>query len=147
MARSSGGQPQTALDAQAWQLAFQGDRAMGGAYEPMHRQAGDQQRHEALLAKAKTHGSVRIIVRLKLDTWQPVGDLPDEQASALQREAIAKLQARLLNTMASFGVGDVKQFTMVPQIAMKVNATALQALLSNPDVTGIWEDVPLAPGR
>ena len=58
-----------------------------------------------------------------------------------------RIQAGLLNTMASFGVSDVKQFTFVPQVAMKVNATGLLDLLSNPDVTGIWEDMPLAPAR
>jgi hypothetical protein len=120
---------------------------MGGAYEPKHHEAGNKHCYEDLLAKAKTHGSVRVIVRLKLDDWKLEGDLPHEQAVAVQREAIANLQARLLNTMASFGVSDVKQFTFVPQVAMKVNATGLQHLLSNPDVMGIWEDMPLAPGR
>ena len=120
---------------------------MGGAYEPKHQKAGEKHPYEDLLAKAKTHGSVRVLVRLKLDDWKPEGDLPHEQAVAVQREAIANLQARLLSTMISFGVGDVKQFTFVPQVAMKVNAMGLQDLLSNPDVTGIWEDMSLAPGR
>jgi hypothetical protein len=120
---------------------------MGGADEPVHLKAGDQRRYEELLAKAKTHGSVRIIVRLKLKDWKPEGDLPHEQAVAVQREAIANLQARLLNTMAPFGVSEVRQFTFVPQVAMKVNARGLQDLLSNPDVSGIWEDIPLAPGQ
>ena len=107
----------------------------------------DQHGYEELLAKAKAHGSVRVIVRLKLNDWKPEGDLPNEQAAAVQRQAIAHLQARLLKTMTSFGVSDVKQFTFVPQLAMKVNATGLQDLLANPDVTGIWEDMPLAPSR
>jgi hypothetical protein len=73
--------------------------------------------------------------------------LLNDQAVAAQREAIAELQARLLSRMTSFGVSDIKQFTYVPQVAMKVNPAALQDLLSNPDVTGIWEDVLLAPGQ
>jgi hypothetical protein len=145
---ASPGQPQAKFNDQASQLVIQGDSPMGDAYEPKHQEAGDQHRYEDLLAKARTHGSVRVIVRLKLDDWKPEGELlPHEQAVAVQREAIANLQARLLNTMTSFGVSDVKQFTFVPQVAMKVNATGLQDLLSNPDVTGIWEDMSLAPGR
>ena len=120
---------------------------MGSAHDSGPQEGGERQRDEDLLAKAKTHGSVRIIVRINVDDWKPEGDLPHEQAVAIQREAIAHLQARLLETMVSFRVSDVKQFTFVPQVAMKVNATGLQELLSNPDVIGMWEDMPLAPGR
>ena len=141
------GQPPAELTDRVAQLLSQGEDSMGRAYEPTHQETGNQHRYEELLAKAKSHGSVRIIVRLKLDAWKPEGDLSNEQAVALQREAIAKLRARLLNTMASFGVSDVKQFTFVPQIAMKVNARGLEALLSNPDITDIWEDMLLAPSR
>jgi hypothetical protein len=143
----SSGQPQAEFNDQAWQSVFQGDSPMGGAYEPTRQEVGDKHPDEDLLTKAKTHGSVRVIVRLKLDDWKPEGDLPSEQAVAAQREAIAHLQARLLDTMASFGVSDVKQFTFVPQVAIRVNARGLQDLLSNPNVAGIWEDMPLAPGR
>jgi hypothetical protein len=144
---ASSGQSQTEFNDQAPQSVFQGDSPMGDAYEPKDQEAGAKHHYEELLAKAKTHGSVRVIVRLKLDDWKPEGDLPNEQAVAVQREAIAYLQARLLNTMASFGVSAVKQFPSVPQVAMKVNAGGLQDLLSNPDITGIWEDMPLAPSR
>ncbi len=120
---------------------------MGGAYEPTHQEGNDQHGYEELLAKAKAHGSVRVIVRLKLNDWKPEGDLPNEQAAAAQRQAIAHLQARLLSRMAALGVSDVKQFTFVPQLAMQVNTTGLQDLRSNPDVMGIWEDAPVAPSR
>jgi hypothetical protein len=144
---ASSGQPRAEFNDPASRLVLQGESPMGGADEPMRHEAGDQHHYEELLAKAKTHGSVRIIVRLKLDDWKPEGDLPHEQAVAVQREAIANLQARLLNTMAPFGVSEVRQFRFVPQVAMKVNARGLRDLLSNPDVSGIWEDMPLAPSR
>jgi hypothetical protein len=73
--------------------------------------------------------------------------LLNDQAVTAQREAIADLQARLLSRMAFLGVSDIKQFTYVPQVAMRVSLAALQELLSNPDVTGIWEGLLLAPGR
>jgi hypothetical protein len=114
---------------------------------PRAREPGNTDSFADLLAKAKTHGSVRVIVQLTLDAWKLEGDLLNDQAVTAQREAIADLQARLLSSMASFGVSDIKQFTYVPQVAMKVSLAALQDLLSNPDVTGIWEDVLLAPGQ
>jgi hypothetical protein len=144
---TSSGWSQAELDDQALQSVIQGDSPRGGAYEPKRREAEEMQRYEDLLAKAKTHGSLHVIVHLKLDDWKPEGDLSREQAVIAQRQAIAHLQAALLNRMAAFGVSDIKRFTFVPQIAMKVNAKGLQDLFSNPDVSGIWEDMPLAPSR
>lgn len=104
------------------------------------REAAVGQGYEKLLAKAKTHGSVRVITRLKLDDWTPEGDLPNAQAVAAQREAIAELQARLLKRISAFAVGEIKLFTSVPQIAMEVDVEGLKDLRSNPDVSGIQED-------
>jgi hypothetical protein len=135
------------VDLQTPQSPCKGDGSMRVSYEPNAREPGDTDSFADLLAKANTHGSVRVIVHLTLDAWKPEGDLLNEQTVTAQREAIADLQARLLSRMASFGVSDIKQFTYVPQVAMKVSLGALQDLLSNPDVTGIWEDVLLAPGQ
>ena len=129
------------------QSPCKGDGAMRVSYEANAREPGNTDSFADLLAKAKTHGSVRVIARLRLDAWKPEGDLLNEQAVTAQREAIADLQARLLSRMAFLRVSDIKQFTYVPQVAMTVSLAALQELLSNPDVTGIWEDLWLAPGR
>jgi hypothetical protein len=117
------------------------------SYEASTREPGNTDPSADLLAQAKTHGSVRVIARLRLDAWKPEGDLLNEQAVTAQREAIADLQARLLSRMAFLRVSDIKQFTYVPQVAMTVSLAALQELLSNPDVTGIREGLLLAPGR
>jgi hypothetical protein len=129
------------------QSPCKGDGSMRVSYEPNAREPGNTDSLADLLAKAKTHGSVRVIVHLRLTAWKPEGDLLNDQAVTAQREAIADLQAKLLSRMASFGVSDIKQFIYVPQVALKVSPAALQDLLSNPDVTGIWEDVLLAPGQ
>jgi hypothetical protein len=135
------------FDVQTPQSPWKGDGTMRVSYEPKTHEPGNADRYADLLAKAKTHGSVHVMLRLKLDAWKPEGDLLNDQAVAAQRQAIADLQARLLSRMASCGVSDIKQFTYVPQVAMQVSVAALQDLLSNPDVTGIWEDVLLAPGQ
>jgi len=133
------------------------------AYAPSHRvaaqsemtmsqaqlgsQPGDGRPDQALLAKAHSQGSVRVIVRLRLDTWAPEGQLPNQQAITAQRDAIAQLQTRLLYSLASVSVTDVKRFTFVPQIAMEVDAAGMQVLLSHPDVMSIEEDVAIPPTR
>jgi hypothetical protein len=135
------------FDLQTPQSPCRGDGCMRVSYEPNAREPGNTDSFADLLAKAKTYGSVRVIVHLTLDAWKPEGDLLNDQAVTAQREAIADLQAKLLSRMASFGVSDIKQFIYVPQVALKVSPAALQDLLSNPDVTGIWEDVLRAPGQ
>jgi hypothetical protein len=147
---SGTGHSEPQFDPQTPQSPCKGDGSMRVSYEPNARELGNTDSFADLLAKAKTHGSVRVIVHLRLDAWKPEGDLLNDQAVTAQREAIADLQARLLRRMASLGVSDIKQFTQftyVPQVAMKVSLAALQDLLANPDVTGIWEDVLLAPGQ
>lgn len=141
------GHSEPEVNLQTLQSLCKGDGSMRVSYEPNIREPGNTDSFAELLAKAKTHGSVRVIVQLTLDAWKPEGELLNDQAVIAQREAIADLQARLLSRMASFGVSDIKQFTYVPQVAMKVSLAALQDLVANPDVTGIWEDVLLAPGQ
>jgi hypothetical protein len=141
------GHSEPEVDLQTLQSPCKGDGSMRVSYAPNAREPGNTDSFADLLAKAKTHGSVRVIVHLTLDAWRPEGDLLNDQAVTAQRQAIAESQARLLSRMTSFDVSDIKPFTYVPQVAMKVSLAALQDLLSNPDVTGIWEDVWLAPGQ
>jgi len=141
------GHSEPEFDLQTPRSPCKGDRSMRVSDEPNAREPRNTDSFADLRAKAKTHGSVRFIVHLTLDAWKPEGDLLNDQAVTAQREAVAHLQARLLSRMASFGVSDIKQFIYVPQVAMKVSLAALQDLLSNPDVTGIWEDVLRTPGQ
>jgi hypothetical protein len=93
--------------------------------------------YENLITKAKSQGSVRVIVRLKLDDWQPERALRDQQAMDAQREAIARLQDRLLHNMVSFIVTDIRRFRFIPQIALTVDEAGLRVLISHPDVSTI----------
>jgi hypothetical protein len=137
---SGSGQRQSGFNAQTLLAVFPGGGSMAMLQAQTDREAAVGQGYEKLLAKAKTHGSVRVITRLKLDDWTPEGDLPNAQAVAAQREAIAELQARLLKRISAFAVGEIKLFTSVPQIAMEVDVEGLKDLRSNPDVSGIQED-------
>jgi hypothetical protein len=101
--------------------------------------------YENLITKAKVQGSVRVIVRLKLDDWQPESVLRDQQAIDAQRAAIARLQDRLLHSLASLVVTNIRRFSFVPQMALTVDEAGLRALISHPDVSTIWEDLTLSP--
>ena len=105
----------------------------------------DENVYEHLITKAKMQGNVRVIVRLKLDDWQPESALRDQQAMNAQREAIARLQDRLLHSMASFVVTNIRRFRFVPQMALTVDEAGLRALISHPDVSTIREDMTLSP--
>jgi hypothetical protein len=108
-------------------------------------QTGAEGSNNELVDKAKVRGSLRVIVRLNLDSWKPQGELPSRQAVDAQREAIAHLQTRLLERIAYFSITDVKRFKFVPQVAMEVDAAGLQDLLSNPDVLGVSQDAAMPP--
>jgi hypothetical protein len=108
-------------------------------------QLGAEGSDNELINKAKGRGSLRVIVRLKLDGWKPEGELPSRQVVDAQREAIAHLQTRLLERMASFSITDLKRFKFVPQVAIEVDAAGLQDLLSNPGVLRVSEDAAMPP--
>ena len=67
------------------------------------------------------------------------------KAVEAQRDTISHLQTKLLKRMASFAVTNIKLFKYVPHVAMKVDAAGLKDLMSNPDVSGISEDVAVPP--
>jgi hypothetical protein len=73
--------------------------------------------------------------------------LHNQQAIDSQREAITRLQDRLLHSLAAFIVTNIRRFRFVPQMALTVDEAGLRALLSHPEVSTIWEDTTLAPGQ
>lgn len=96
---------------------------------------------EVLLRKAAERGRISVIVRLSTD-FVAEGDLSAFQA-ANQRVAIANAQARVLEAVP--GAQNVKRYETVPMVAMSVTAAELRALLANPAVSRITEDVAVAP--
>src|ERR1041384_8370742 len=59
-----------------------------------------QEAFTALMAKAQSEGSVRVIVGLRVDGFKPEGALPDELSITAQRAAITRAQARVQKTLA-----------------------------------------------
>lgn len=85
---------------------------------------------------------VRIIVGLRLDTYQPEG-LLGSTAAASQRLAIQDVASRVLGRLSS--VTSSRVFDFIPYFAAEVDANTLLQLEADPDVSSIEEDRQASP--
>lgn len=100
-----------------------------------------QASRDAMLQIARKRGELPVIVQMRTD-FVPEGDLSLFQA-ANQRTAIASLQQRIIDRV---GAAKIKrQFEAVPMMAMTVDPAQLGALLDDPDVEAVFEDVAVPP--
>lgn len=97
-----------------------------------------------LMAKAKAKGGVRVIVKLNT-SFRPEGLLSAPGAAKSQQARISKIQTQLHEAISKHNVKAVKKFKHIPFMAMKVDSVALNALVANPLVVSIEEDVPVPP--
>jgi hypothetical protein len=100
--------------------------------------------YEKLLSKARTNGTVRIVVTLRMD-FQAEGNLPNSQAVQVQRQSIAALQNAVLERLAPYGVSSLRRYKYIPSLAMEVDAQALKVLIEAPEVASIAEDIAVPP--
>jgi hypothetical protein len=92
-----------------------------------------------LLSKVPSGGTLRVIVTLA-GTFVPEGELPDESARQDQRRAIRAAQDAVLAELPSSGVPAVRRFAYTPQLALTVDAAALERLLRSQRVAAVQED-------
>ncbi len=97
--------------------------------------------YSRLLSKALNEGKVRLIVNLD-QPFIPMGHMKESEA-ALQHSAIAGGQSYLLNSLSGFNIENVHNFRHTPQMALTADRTALDALIMNPSVLSVVEDVPV----
>jgi len=95
---------------------------------------------QKLSKKAKTEGTVRIIVGLNT-SFQPEGKFSNIQDKMNQRENIKNVQDKLLQSLPSDGLEKSHKFKYIPFMAMTVNANALEKLKVSSFVNSIEEDV------
>ena len=98
----------------------------------------------SLLTKAQAAGSVRIIVKLNT-SFQPEGLLSGPQAAVGQQARILSLQNQIQEAVSKHNVRGIKKFKYIPYTAMEVDSAALAALIANPLVLSIQEDIPVPP--
>jgi len=102
--------------------------------------------YQALLDKAQTTGTLRVIVGVKLPKiFQPEGNLGSPQAVDEQRNAIYTAQQALLDSLKGFAVTVNARYIYIPFLALTVDEAALKAVTSSPLVTGVQEDIAVPP--
>lgn len=97
-----------------------------------------------MIDKATSEGSIRIIVKLAA-SFQPEGTLASVNEVETQQNNINVAQKTLLQRLSGYTYSNVKQFQTIPFIALEVDAETLDALLQDPEVITIQEDVPVPP--
>ena len=103
---------------------------------------------DALAAKVRAEGRVRIIVGLRAEGGSgasSASSFKDAAARAAMVSRVDRAQQALLARMSSHRVSSVRKFKYIPYLAMEVDAAALEALASDPEVVSIEEDKLLKP--
>ena len=100
---------------------------------------------KALREQVKDKGAARIIVGVRT-AFAPEGKMNAAKAEQ-QRKEIADKQSALLKKIPSLKNKSekVKQFTTIPFMALEVDATELEALADDADITSIEEDRIVKP--
>ena len=91
----------------------------------------------------KQQPEIRIIVGLENSQDNPRSRA--SQSDQARERSVASRQAAVLGRAQGLNVRDIKRFRFHPFIAMTVDATALGALLADPDVTSVSEDGIIFP--
>ena len=102
----------------------------------------------ALMAKVQSQGRVRVIVGLRAEGdsgASAASSFKDAAARAAMMSRIDRAHQALLVRMSGYNVSSVKRFKYIPYVAMEVDAAALGALASDPEVVSIEEDSLLKP--
>jgi subtilisin family serine protease len=101
--------------------------------------AQEPQRPEvSVQAPASASGRVRVIVGLRTP-FVPEGALGVQQATA-QRAAVQQAQSAVTSRLQGFSATSIHAFETIPFMAMDVDAMALSALSTMPEVQSIAED-------
>ncbi|WP_315790433.1 S8 family peptidase [Fischerella sp. JS2] len=92
-----------------------------------------------LISKANKYGTVRVIIGLRTN-FIPEGRLATPLAQS-QRTAIAQTQNLILSKLLTYKPTAITKFKTIPYFAAKLNARALTALESDPNLISIQEDI------
>ena len=102
----------------------------------------------ALTAKAQEEGRVRVIIGLRTGAGSgasSASSFKDAEARAAMVSRVGRDQQALLVRMSGYSVSSVRRFKYIPFLAMEVDAAALEALASDPEVVSVEEDKLLKP--
>src|SRR5262245_25860558 len=100
---------------------------------------------QSLIAKAQAEGAVRVIVGLRINSFQPEGKLNEPNEVDIQREAIAHAQSVMMERLSKFNLRSVRKFQFIPFMAMTIDLPALEELKNSSNVFDIQENVRIPP--
>jgi len=103
-------------------------------------------RYAAFITKAESAGHVRIIVGIK-DDFKPTSEMSVQAEDEAQSRNTARLQDALLAKLKGYDAVVNRRLTLLPAIGLTVDATALRALMSWPEVVSIEGDEPIPPAN
>jgi len=96
-----------------------------------------------LLDKASSNGRIRIIVMLKTGKTTITADVAG--LSSTQVDAISAAQKGFTSSLATTSAKIHREFNTIPGVALDVDQATLQAIINNPSVASVEEDVAVPP--
>lgn len=105
---------------------------------PEQRTAANRETTERLRQEARFKESVRLIVGLQVATV-PEGGLTEDKKQ-LQRESIARTREDVLERLGEVGLSNIKRFDSIPYFAVEADKDALERIIGDPGVSGVFED-------
>jgi len=100
--------------------------------------------YAALLDKLVEKGTVRIIVKLKVD-FQPMADIASAE-SLQQIDRIAGAQDAFLGSLIASKPRAVHKYRYIPYLYLDVDETSLMDVLASSRIVDVQEDIPDPPG-
>lgn len=97
-----------------------------------------------LATLAEANGTVRVLVQLDMP-FRPEGDLENVESVQAQQIGIDSLQQSVVNQLADTNTAVIATYKYIPYLALELDAAALTALSTLPQVVAIEEDIPVPP--
>lgn len=103
-----------------------------------------QPNYSTLLNKAQNKGTIRVIVGLKTDL-PAKNKMSAQQYTEAKYNSIHAAQEKLKSQFPVNHFDKLKSFTLIPYMAMEVDASTLEKLSQDPNITSIREDIAYPP--
>ena len=109
------------------------------AAQQLRRSATAESRFEGLAARIVERGVVPVIVTLRV-AFSAQSEIREGIESQAQRARIASVRENLIDNLYGYDPNSVKRYDRLPVLAVRVNASGLEALRQSNEVLDIQED-------
>lgn len=105
----------------------------------LRRSSSAQDRFDRLASRVVERGLVPVIVTLRV-AFSPQSEVREGIESRAQRSRIVTVREKLLDDLYGYDPASIKSYDRLPIMAIRVNASGLEALRQSDDVLDIQED-------